>query len=921
MARQDGIAEFALKQRDHDGKLIRAANRAEYFPVYFVAPYNGNEAALGFDLRTSPPRLATLSAARDNGVATASGRVQMVQAQTGQSAVLVVQPIYARGLPVGTIAERQQNLRGFVLAVFSMEVLVKHSVAHLGLSNIEIKIHDENGAPGEQLLFSTAPVDDENNDRREYGLRWVTTPKFAGRDWRIAISPSASAQLHDDSWQASTVLLLGTGLTTLLGAFILSMTGQSTKIERLVQESTAALSQINNLLAQTVDQHQLTEAKLHNSEARVSAVLQAAPNGIFTVDPQGNLESINRAAEAIFGQNARSLVGQPARSLFFGPHQSLFDNKLGIFEEPSPMERPAIAMEFHGQRSDGTTVPLLVTLSRVQLNDQALHIAIVHELSEQKQFQTELAQAKAAAEDSNRAKSEFLASMSHEIRTPMNAIIGMADLLKETSLNDEQREYVETFANAGEALLDLINDILDLSKVEARQLELEGAPFSIEATVEKLIAMLAVRAHKKGLELAYDISPDVPNGVVGDSARLGQIIVNLVGNAIKFTEGGEFVLTIAVDGEADPDHCQLHFTVRDTGMGIPADKLDLIFERFTQVDSSTTRRFGGTGLGLAICKKLVEMMDGRIWVESVVGQGSTFNFTARFGIAASADLPSAPRQQLAGLKALVVDDNPTNLMIEQRILESMGLATTVRASGSEGLAEMQRASAAGNGYDLLVLDREMPEMNGMVVAETLHAEPRLGHTKVLMYVSNIAPGDAARSQAAGVARVLIKPVRRRHLAEAIAGVLSAGHQAEPVPAQMPATTITLDATALRILIADDTPDNRNLIQAFLKKSPYQLDMAENGAIAVQKFTAGRYDLVLMDMQMPVMDGYDATRAIRQWEQQQGRAATPIVALTAHALAEDTDKSLQAGCTAHVTKPIKKVKLLETISQYAGGGEL
>ena len=914
MARQDGYPAFELKEHNYYGKLIRAGVRAEYFPVYFVEPYQGNEAVIGFDLGSSPPRLAALSSARDNGVATASGRVQLIPTQSGQSGVLVLQPIYGEGRPLSIANQRQQNLRGFALVVLNVEDLVNSAIGHLGLTHIDLKIYDDNGVAGDQLLFSSARGDEDDHSN-DTGLHWVTTAKFAGRDWRIAIYPSALSQLKNDSWQASAVLIFGTALTTMLGVILLWTTGRAARVEGLVHERTADL-------AREITQRKATDAKLRSSETRVQAVFEAAPSGIFTVDGSGNVESINPAGETIFGYPAAALIGKPARSLFFGPYQRLFESRIGIYEESGMSEVQHSAWELQGQRSDGSVFPLELALSAARIEDQVISIGIVHDIFEQKRVHAELAQAKEAAESSSRAKSEFLASMSHEIRTPMNAIIGMADLLRETSLNSEQTDYVNTFANAGEALLSLINDILDVSKIEAGQLELEQVPFSLEPMIEKPFAMLAGRAHKKGLEIAYKIAPDVPRGIVGDAARLGQMIINLMTNGIKFTEKGEVILTVAVDADSSPENCILRFSVSDTGIGIPAEKLDMIFERFTQVDSSTTRRFGGTGLGLAICKQLAAMMGGRIWVESTLGHGSTFSFTARFAVAAEADLPGLPRQNLSGLKAMIVDDNLTNLMIEQQILVSMGMHAGVCASGREGLAELQRAHLRGYPYDLVLLDREMPEMDGFTVAQNISRDPSLAGIKIVMYVSSLAAGDVSRMQTLGVARVLIKPVRRSILAEAITAVFGERGGAKALEGAPTVTSLApAEARALRILVVDDTSDNRNLIRAYLKKSPYLIDMAENGAIAVQKFTASRYDLVLMDMQMPVLDGYSATAAIRDWEREHGVVPTPIVALTAHALAGDMEKSLEAGCTAHVTKPIKKPKLMETIAQFAGGKEL
>ncbi len=567
---------------------------------------------------------------------------------------------------------------------------------------------------------------------------------------------------------------------------------------------------------------------------------------------------------------------------------------------------------------ESKVVGVLAMFSKTNLNDIVITSlgtvanGIALDIS-RRHAESDLVIAKEKAVEASRAKSDFLANMSHEIRTPLNGIIGMAEALAETDLSEEQRRYLDTVVTSGETLLDVINAILDLSKIEAGLFELEAACFNLHKTLETTSSVTAFRAHQKGLELTCISNvPEYYNHLKGDPARLRQVLINLIGNAIKFTSTGEIVLTVDLK-IATVDTVELLFAVRDTGIGIPEDKQSLIFESFTQADTSTTRKYGGTGLGLSICKKIVEMMGGKIWVQSREGQGSTFYFTVVFALNDSCrpNEMTSRTVNLTGKHVLIVDDNQTNRFVASQMLKKMGVTID---EAVDGLSAIEKVSKGG--YDVVLLDYHMPGMDGLETAERIRSRSQV---PIVMLTSSSIRQDNEKVGKLRINAFLVKPLIREHLLEVFQRCLgqqeiSKEQEAAPVQAKLTLTGLPL----LRILLTEDNPDNVNLIFVFFKNTEHKIDVAQNGQIALEKFQTGSYDIVLMDMEMPVMDGLTATREIRQWEKDNGKEPTPILALTAHALVEHEQKSREAGCNGHLTKPIKKAVLTEAMYKYAIG---
>jgi two-component system, sensor histidine kinase and response regulator len=640
--------------------------------------------------------------------------------------------------------------------------------------------------------------------------------------------------------------------------------------------------------------------------ARLRGILDAASDAFVGMDVEGTITDWNPAAEQLFGWSASEVVGRRLSETILPPRfRAAHEEGLRRYLATGQGRILGRCVELPAVHRDGRELTIELSAFATTVDEQVAFNAFLHDVTEHKRLTAALEAARDDALEASRLKSDFLATMSHEIRTPMNGVIGMAGLLLDTELDPEQREYAETVRSSGDALLSIINDILDFSKIEAGKLDLEIVDVDLRTLVEEVADLLAPWAHAKGLELATLVRPDVPPAVRGDPGRLRQILLNLISNAVKFTDEGEVVVH-ATASDPDGEGVAIHFEVRDTGVGIAHEDRDRLFDPFTQADASTTRVYGGTGLGLAICKRLIDLFGGELTLTSEPGRGSTFAFTVQLELGDVAAATPTPRADLAGLHLLIVDDNATNRRILQQQAKAWGV-TSVLADGAPAALDHLRAD--GPRFDVALLDMDMPGTDGVGLTRALRDDPATADLPIVLLTSSGVRGSGETARQAGVSAYLTKPVHQQQLFDAIAAVLGA----EAAPATpVTHTSLARDRARVRpaVLVAEDNPANQKVATAMLARIGYRADVVATGAEAVEALDRIDYGAVLMDVQMPEMDGYQATAEIRR----RGNDV-PIIAVTAGAMAGERERCLAAGMDDYLTKPVAMEEVAEALERW------
>lgn len=892
MAHKDGYKNFTITVQGQD----------DYFPLYYVEPYSVNEQILGLDLALNPSFLSAIRDARDSGKQIASKIWHSSLSGKKKDQLFIFNPVYEVGKPVDTITGRRENLKGFTVVILAVKELIESSISTSDDTIIKVYAYD-NYIRGDDAIL--------------YGIQDKFAPfvnklalEVAGRQWTFEFTPS-DGFLNQRRWHAWNVIIGGLLFSSLLQAFLLIMTARTEIVRRMVRERTS---------------------ELEDSETQHRAVVDNAAEGLITIDDKGIIKTFNPAAESIFGYKEAEVIEKNVSLLMPEPERSQHDGYLSAYQKTGKKNIIGQGREIVAMRKDGSVFPADLSVSEIKLSTHTFYSGIIRDITERKasekqieNYMHELELAKEKAEEATRLKSEFLANMSHEIRTPMNGVVGMTNLLMDTELNSEQRNYAQTVLASADSLLEILNDILDLSKIEAGKLDIESIPFDLQALVEDSAEITSFKCLEKGLEVLVNYPVNVPRHVVGDPGRVRQIIINLLSNAIKFTEKGHVLLSVNSVPSSQNDKVAFRVEVQDTGIGIPEDKLDIIFNKFDQADQSTTRKFGGTGLGLAICRRLTGMMGGDTGVASKLGKGSTFWFTMELypNTDEAIDLPSAKKTDLSGAKILVVDDNKVAVSLIKELLKAYNLQVDTANTVNEALVLVRQEAGKSKPYDFVLTDQHISGKSGEQLCKELKKDSDLKNITMVLSTSVPLKGNGKRIKAIGFDGYITKPIRPSELPQMLHILWEAKKENKTIPlvthntlkevvAHSSQNTQLINAN---ILLVEDNRVNMAVACAMLEGMGCLVTPAANGIEAVALFKSKKFDLIFMDCQMPEMDGYEATQAIRKIETENKLKPTAIIAFTANAMKEDKEKCLKYGMDGHIPKPVKPEMLEDVLKKW------